>query len=326
MSKILVTGGLGFVGSRVGLALIHLGYTVYLLDNLSRGGSDQRVKLFQGHELKCKLVIGDVEDIRNLISECDFEYVIHCAAQVAVTTSLTNPELDFSTNALGTLRLLEWIRISNTGAFKKIIYSSTNKVYGDLGDLGLSEVGSRYVCTDGKNDYSISETREASPRTPYGLSKYTGEMLVAEWSRSFGISGVVLRKSCIYGEGQMGIVDQGWVSYISKCIVNSGRVEIFGDGKQVRDLLNVDDLVDLYIRIITSSELGNFSIFNVGGGFGNSYSVLEFIEYVSSKLKIDVTMVFSPWRSDDQRYYVSDITSVCRTFQWRPIRTIDTLF
>jgi CDP-paratose 2-epimerase len=321
MSSILITGGLGFIGSACARELaLNFNNTIYIIDNFSRIGAERRFLELSKYS-NIKIIKSNINNIDSVFSNYfKVDTIIHCAAQVAVTTSIENPILDFDTNAYGTLHVLEWMRKSRDIHKNNpiIIYSSTNKVYGSLDDINFIKNDSRYANGD-CNQFAISESFPTLASTPYGVSKYVGELLVREWSKTFNLKTIIFRKSCIYGVDQEGIVDQGWVSFIKDCIKKSGSVDIFGDGCQVRDLLEVRDLVRLYLLVINNSaQLNDCEIFNVGGGFQNSHSVNEVTNLLSSQYKINTKIIYHPWRLSDQKYFVSDLSYVNSKLGWSP--------
>jgi CDP-paratose 2-epimerase len=321
MSNILITGGLGFIGSACARELASdSSNTIFIIDNFSRVGAERRF-LELSKLSNVTIVKSNVNNINSAFPTFfKVDAIIHCAAQVAVTTSIEDPILDFDTNAYGTLRVLEWMRksrdIHNNDPI--IIYSSTNKVYGSLNDIEFIKYDSRYAESN-NNKFSVSESFPTLACTPYGVSKYVGELLVKEWSSTFNLKSVIFRKSCSYGVDQEGIVDQGWVSFIKDCIKKTSSVDIFGDGCQVRDLLEVRDLVRLYLLVINNRNMLNYcEIFNVGGGFDQSYSVNEVTKLLSSHYGINTKITYHPWRLSDQKYFVSDISYVFRKLSWSP--------
>jgi CDP-paratose 2-epimerase len=288
----LVTGGAGFVGTNVADRLLRSGEPVRILDNLSRRGVEENLAWLQEqHGSLLEPVIGDVRDPETVARAVDgVDRVFHFAAQVAVTTSLEDPLDDFGVNVGGTLRLLEALRGTRT----PLLFTSTNKVYGSLVGVPL---------------HPVSEDRPLDFCTPYGCSKGAADQYVLDYAHSFGLPTVVFRMSCIYGPHQHGNEDQGWVAHFVLQALRGGRITIYGDGKQVRDVLYVDDLVDAMLGAIGRDG----EVFNVGGGPENAVSLLELLALIGVK---DVD--FEPERPGDQRWYVSDTTKLQRTIGWRP--------
>ena len=314
--KILVTGGAGFIGSNIASRGIRLGHEVVVLDNLSRRGSSWNLDWLKslGNLEFINVDIRDSSAIQNLFNSQEFEAVIHQAGQVAVTVSVQDPRADFEINALGTLNLLEAIRLSKQNPV--FVYASTNKVYGSLSPYKIYERDGQYVFEDLPN--GISETVPLEFYSPYGCSKGSADQYVLDYRRIFGLKTFVFRQSCIYGPRQMGVEDQGWVAWFALCAVLGKPISIFGDGMQVRDVLYIDDLVDLYFSAIeTDLELGS-SVFNVGGGNEQAVSLLEVIQLLEEELRVSIDLEFSEWRPGDQKVYVSDIGALSGTFNWSP--------
>jgi CDP-paratose 2-epimerase len=247
-----------------------------------------------------------------LVEEADV--VFHLAAQVAVTTSLSNPREDFGINAFGTFQVLEAVRRSSSQPI--VVYSSTNKVYGKMPDLEVAEDASRYtyagaVC-------GISEGRPLDFYSPYGCSKGTGDQYTVDYARIYGLRTVVFRQSCIYGPHQFGMEDQGWVAWFAIRALQDLPVTIYGDGKQVRDLLYVDDLTAAYDAAIRNIEVTTGQAYNVGGGPANTLSILELIALLERRLQRRLQHSFDSWRPGDQRIFVSDIRKAEAAFGWQP--------
>lgn len=314
--RILVTGGAGFIGSNLAVRGIRLGHEVTILDNLSRPGSSWNLKWMRS--------IGSFDfvrtDIRNftallrLFRSKRFDVVFHQAAQVAVTTSVQDPRTDFEVNALGTLNFLEAIRL--TGQNPVFIYASTNKVYGSLSPFAVIAQKGRYAFQT--LPYGVPETVPLDFHSPYGCSKGAADQYVLDYRRIYGLKTIVFRQSCIYGPGQMGVEDQGWVAWFGICSVLGRPITIYGDGKQVRDVLYIDDLVDLYFRGVTVEPYLRSTVFNVGGGPEQDISLLEGIHLLEGELGHPIEVRYSDCRPGDQQVYVSDIRAVCDAFQWTP--------
>jgi CDP-paratose 2-epimerase len=301
----LITGVAGFIGSNL---VKH--FQCHGLDNYSReellgkevGDNFDLVK----YECKTLKPI----DIRTTeiydYNKEDLNVIIHCAAQTAVTSSLKDPRTDFEVNAIGTFNLLEMARKNDS----KFIYTSTNKVYGDnVNDFELVEKKTRYEFKDIKG---ISEdcSIDLTGHSPYGCSKLSADLYVQEYAKTYGLKTGVFRMSCIYGENQLGCSDQGWVDWFKKRTYAGKPITIYGNGKQVRDTLNVKDLVNLFDLFIKSNKTG---VYNVGGGPNNTISLLELLD------KLPKTEIkFSDWRNSDQKVYISDISKVKKEFGWEP--------
>ena len=315
MAKVLITGGAGFVGCNEAGRLMSEGLGVTVLDNLSRPGSAANLEwlrtqgdfTFVEGDIRDAVLLGDVLGAR-------FDVVLHFAAQVAVTTSLADPMADFETNAAGTVRLLDAIRTS--GSDPLVIYTSTNKVYGSLEDIPLREHPTRWAFRD--TPAGIPETRPLDFHTPYACSKGAGDQYVRDYARVFGLRTVVLRQSAIYGPRQFGVADQGWVAWFVRAALLGRPVVIHGDGKQVRDLLYIEDLLDIYARVIERQDRAVGRIYNVGGGPSNTLSVLELVAMIEAKTGRRLNCTHGPARPGDQRVYVSDVGAATRDFGWCP--------
>lgn len=317
-SRVLITGGLGFIGSHHAARLITAGRSVTVLDSLARPGAGLNRDFLASHRAAGRLSIvpGDVRDadlVRELVAASDI--VVHLAAQVAVTTSVADPVADFDVNARGTLNVLEAARQARQPPL--VIYSSTNKVYGALDALGIDEGPSRYTCPSLPD--GVGEDQPLDFHSPYGCSKGAAEQYVHDYARVYGVPTVVLRMSCIYGPRQFGIGDQGWVGWLVARTVLDRELHVYGDGKQVRDLLHVDDLCALFDRIAEHRTAACGRIFNVGGGMANSLAVWTELGPMLAALAGRAPRVsFHDWRPGDQRYYVSDIARVRAALGWAP--------
>jgi CDP-paratose 2-epimerase len=322
----LVTGGAGFIASNVADRLLRDGWRVRLFDNLSRPGVEQNVEwLKQTHPgnaahggPKVDLILGDVRDaaaIRRSLTGVD--RVFHFAAQVAVTTSLVDPTLDFEVNARGTLNLLEAIRALDNRP--SLLFTSTNKVYGHLRDLSLRVAARRYEPEDGLiKDRGISEARPLDFHSPYGCSKGAAEQYVLDYARTFDIPATVFRMSCIYGPHQFGTEDQGWVAHFIIQALKRAPLTLYGDGMQVRDVLFVEDLVEAMMRAHDNIDQIKGEAFNIGGGRPSAVSLLELIDLIGDLLGRRPTYRLQPWRTADQRYYVSDTSKFAHATGWIP--------
>jgi CDP-paratose 2-epimerase len=316
---VLITGGAGFIGTNVAERLLAAGRRVVVLDNLSRAGVDQNAMWLQrryGRQLK--VIVGDVrdpEDLRRALE--DVEHVFHFAAQVAVTSSLLDPRSDYEINATGTLNLLEAMRALDRPP--SLIYTSTNKVYGSLEDLALRRDEDRWVPADRSvADRGIPETRPLAFETPYGCSKGAAEQYVLDYSRSFDLDAVVFRMSCIYGPHQFGTEDQGWVAHFLRQALEGRSITLYGDGFQVRDILNVRDLVEAFL--VAGEKVGALSgqAFNIGGGNRFAVSLLEVVDLINALTGRPPTLHFDSARKGDQRYFVSDTSKFQAATGWKP--------
>jgi len=316
---VLVSGGAGFIGANVAHRLLLSGESVRILDNLSRAGVDKNVRwLEEHHRGQFDLQVADIRDpeaVRRAVRGVD--HVFHFAAQVAVTTSVVDPRLDFDVNALGTLNLLEAVRAEPEPP--SVIYTSTNKVYGALDDVGIEPARLRYEPSDaGLRASGISEARSLSFHSPYGCSKGTADQYVLDYAHTFGIRASVFRMSCIYGPRQFGNEDQGWVAHFLIRALRGEPLTIYGDGKQVRDVLFIDDLVDALFRARASMERISGQAFNVGGGPTNTISLLELVERIEDLTRRQPRLSFERWRVADQRWYVSDTRKLTEAVGWAP--------
>ncbi len=322
----LITGGAGFIATNVADRLLRDGWRVRLFDNLSRAGVEQNVEwLTAAHpEHDCfgsrniELMIGDVRD-RAAVHRAlaGVTRVFHFAAQVAVTTSLVDPLLDFEVNARGTLNLLEAIRALETPP--SLLFTSTNKVYGHLEDLRLRTCSTRYEPDDEVvARHGISERRPLDFHSPYGCSKGAAEQYVLDYARTFGLPATVFRMSCIYGPHQFGTEDQGWVAHFIIQALRRRPLVLYGDGLQVRDVLFVEDLVDAMMRAHDRIDWIRGQAFNIGGGGGSTVSLLELIDLIGNLAGTKPRYRLEPWRTADQRYYVSDTSKFRQATGWAP--------
>jgi len=244
----------------------------------------------------------------------EIKVVLHLAAQVAVTTSVEEPRNDFEINALGTFNLLEAIR--NSGQDPIVLFSSINKVYGNLDNLDIVEQEKKYDFKD--NIKGVSEQQTLDFHSPYGCSKGGADQYVRDYSRIYGMRTVVLRQSCIYGPRQFGVEDQGWVAWFIIAHILGKPITIYGNGKQVRDILFIDDLLDCFDQAIDNIEEAKGRIYNIGGGPENQVSLLEFLDFLSEFTGKEIKPEFSDWRPGDQPIYVSDITKAKKELDWKP--------
>jgi CDP-paratose 2-epimerase len=308
---ILVTGGAGFIGCNLVDRLAQEGHDVLVYDSLERPGVEQNLAWVKSrHPRKVTAVIADIRDADALgEAAARAAAVFHYAAQVAVTTSMVDPITDFEINAMGTLRLLD--RLRRRPNPPPLIFASTNKVYGDLADVALDCVGDAYLPRDPElRRHGVSETRQLDFHTPYGCSKGTADQYVLDWARSFGVPTLVMRMSCIYGPRQLGTEDQGWVAHFVRRAVANEPITIYGDGKQVRDLLHVRDAVNAYIAAWRRIASVAGRAFNLGGGPGNAVSLVQIVAELERRLGRSVDLQFEDWRPGDQRYFVADTRRV----------------
>ena len=317
--RVLITGGAGFIGCNLADRLCMTGEGVRLFDNLSRIGVEQNVAwLREKHEDLVEVVVGDMRDASALAEAVqNVSAVFHFAAQVAVTSSLRSPIHDFEVNARGTLNLLEALRGLTDPP--PLIFTSTNKVYGFLRDVKLQLRGDRYEPVESnKRAYGIDEEQSLDFYSPYGCSKGAADQYVLDHAQTFGLPAVVFRMSCIYGPHQFGTEDQGWVAHFLIQAMSGRPITIYGDGKQVRDILFIDDLVEAFLlaRSRIKSIAGN--AFNIGGGAVNATSLIELIDLIGVLEGEQSRLTFSSWRPGDQRYYVSNFSKFEKAVGWRP--------
>ncbi len=322
--KYFITGGAGFIGTNYAARLLERGEEVVIFDNLSRAGTPRNIDWLKdtyGADA-FELIVEDVRNADALIAPVsEADVVLHLAAQVAVTTSVVDPRSDFEINALGTLNLLEAARLAPKKPI--VIYSSTNKVYGDLEDVRVAEGESSYYLPD--HPLGISESQLMDFHSPYGCSKGTGDQYIRDYHRIFDVPTVVFRQSCIYGPHQFGIEDQGWVAWFVIAAVTGRPITIYGDGKQVRDLLYVDDLLDAYDLAAERIDHTAGQIYNIGGGVENTLSIWkEFGPLLEKGLGQEIPVAWEPWRPGDQKVFIADISKASRDFGWKPAVDVET--
>jgi CDP-paratose 2-epimerase len=317
---VLITGGAGFVATNVAHRVLSTTErSVILFDNLSRAGVEQNAEwLRRTHGSRVRLKLGDIRDretVQQVVQQAGQVY--HFAAQVAVTTSLVDPFLDFEVNARGTLNLLEAVRACDDPP--SVLFTSTNKVYGDLEDVGLQKLPTRYEPSDrALRREGISEARCLEFHSPYGCSKGVAEQYVLDYARTFGLRTAVFRMSCIYGPHQFGTEDQGWVAHFIIAAMNGIPLTIYGDGLQVRDILFVEDLAEAMLLAQANIDSLAGEAFNIGGGPGNTTSLVELLDLVGELQGERPLANVEGWRPADQRYYVSDTRKFERATGWRP--------
>lgn len=293
------------------------GDEVIVFDNLSRKGSEANLTWLNGHGpiTAIKEDLRDWKAVRQVFdSHRDIQVVFHMAAQVAVTTSVANPREDFEVNALGTVNLLEAIR--ETSCDPIVIYASTNKVYGRMGDVAIVERNGRYEYRD--LPQGVGENRPLDFYSPYGCSKGAADQYVLDYARIYGLRSVSFRQSCIYGYRQFGVEDQGWVAWFTIAAVLGKPVTIYGDGKQARDVLFIEDLVDLYLLTIDKIDCCKGKAYNIGGGPNNTMSLLELISKLEALSGRPLTCSFDSWRPGDQPVFVCDLRHVKADLGWAP--------
>lgn len=320
--RVLITGGCGFLGSNLARAGAERGHTVVVLDNLRRVGSAANLRWLADAD-RAEFIHADVrfaEDVEGAVRRARPDVVFHLAGQVAMTTSLADPRLDHDVNVTGTLNLLEALRRHAPAAH--VVFASTNKVYGDLEWVRCEETSTRYVTPDFPTGFD--ESTPLSFHSPYGCSKGAADQYVLDYARMFGLDTTVFRHSSVFGTRQFSTYDQGWIGwFVAEALDRRRRgsdqpLAVAGTGKQVRDVLFVDDVVDCYFSAVERREQASGEAFNIGGGPRSSLSLLELIEDLSRRLGLRLRMSAGPWRQSDQRVYVSDIAKAERLLAWRP--------
>jgi CDP-paratose 2-epimerase len=314
----LVTGGAGFIGSNYVHRLVERGEKVTLYDNLSRGGAQRNLDWLKNSfgEGAFNVIVGDIRDTSQIQEAARAaDVIVHLAGQVAVTTSVNDPRDDFESNALGTFNVLEAARLS--GRDPIFIYSSTNKVYGGMEDVELAEEPTRWRYKDLL--HGCPESQPLDFHSPYGCSKGAGDQYVRDYSRIYGLRSVVFRQSCIYGPRQFGIEDQGWVAWFMIAAVTGRPMTVYGDGKQVRDILYVDDLLNGYDVAVEKIAAAAGQVYNMGGGPDNVMSVwAEFGPMLEKLLGDSIEIGRGDWRPGDQRVFYADIRKVEQELGWKP--------
>ena len=319
--KYLITGGAGFIGTNLAKRALNEGDSVVIIDNLSRIGSAENLKWLSKY-MEVTFFKSDIRDsteVSQIIEKHMPDVIFHLAGQVAMTTSLTDPVTDFQINALGTMNILESVRKASPQSI--VIFASTNKVYGDLKKYHYSEERTRYFCEEYPNGFNEDVPLEFS--TPYGCSKGSADQYMIDYFRTFGIRTVSFRHSSMYGDRQFSTFDQGWIGwFVQKAIEKSlGRNEIFtvsGSGKQVRDILHVNDVTDLYFKAIKFIDKIAGNAFNIGGGFENSLSILELLSFLEETLDVELSFSSIPERLNDQRVFVADYSKAKAMIGWKP--------
>lgn len=317
----LVTGGCGFVGSNLTAELIRRGEEVFVVDNLSRPGSDRNLEWLSqlGKFEFFNQDTRNIEDLESLFRSKQISCAFHLAGQVAMTTSLSDPLRDFQINVAGSMNILECVR--KFAPDSTVVYASSNKVYGELEELDLAELPTRY---EPKEKKVIGERAPLQFCTPYGCSKGAADQYMLEYARNFGVNSVVFRHSTIYGGRQISSFDQGWVGWFCQKALetrdaHNASFTINGDGKQVRDLLYVSDAVACYLAAHERIKAARGRVFNIGGGYENSMSILELLAYLGNRLDVEMTPRKLPWRANDQKYFVADCSRALEILNWKPV-------
>jgi CDP-paratose 2-epimerase len=324
LSRVLITGGAGFIGANLADRLASDGCDVLVYDALARPGVERNLAWLQArHPQRISAVTADVRDDDALAHALrGVSAVFHLAAQVAVTTSLADPLDDFTVNLKGTVGLLEAVR--RQGRDIPVVFASTNKVYGDLADLPMTLEGDAWKPADAQIRTSgVSEDRRLDFHTPYGCSKGAADQYVLDYARSYGVPTAVLRMSCIYGPRQMGTEDQGWVAHFAIRVLEGRPITLFGDGGQVRDILDVADAVEAYVQCWRRIEAVKGQAFNLGGGPTNAVSLRQIVGFIEGEVGRPAQIEMSDWRAGDQKWFVADARraqrnlGLARPRQWR---------
>jgi CDP-paratose 2-epimerase len=318
----LITGGSGFVGSNLAAHLIRQGEKVTVFDNLSRDGAFANLTWLQtlGPFLFMHGDVRNADELEEAIRQPGLHTVFHLASQVAMTTSLRNPRRDFEINVVGTLNVLEAMRIHAPQV--SLVYASSNKVYGNLGFLNLVERDTRYEPRDARQ--GVNESAPIEFHTPYGCSKGAADQYVLDYARVFGMNTIVLRYSTVYGGRQFANFDQGWVGWFCQQALELAekpdrpKFTISGDGKQVRDLVHASDAVACYVAAARHMKTARGQAFNIGGGAGNSMSLLELFKFLEGRLGVKMDYEQLPWRQSDQKYFVADVAKAGELLEWSP--------
>lgn len=319
----LVTGGAGFIGSNYVHRLLSRGEKVTIYDNFSRGGAPRNLEWLKAEfgEKAFSVIAGDVRDASRITEAASkSDVIVHLAGQVAVTTSVTNPRDDFESNALGTFNVLEAARASGRNPI--FIYASTNKVYGGMEEVELFEEPTRWRYKDLVT--GCPETQQLDFHSPYGCSKGTGDQYVRDYHRIYNLPTVVFRQSCIYGPRQFGIEDQGWVAWFMIAAVTGRPMTIYGDGKQVRDILHVNDLINAYDLAVEKIDTARGQVYNLGGGPDNVMSIwAEFGPRLEKLLGDTIEVARGDWRPGDQRVFYADVSKAKHELGWEPKIGVD---
>ena len=314
--RILITGGAGFVGCNAARFFGARNWNVTVLDNLSRQGTDKNLAwLRDGTTFDFEHV--DVRDrpaIDRVMAAGRFDAVIHLAAQVAVTTSVIDPSMDFAVNAIGTFNMLDAVRLHSPESV--FIFASTNKVYGKIAGATSELRGNQYTYVN--RPHGIGETEPLDFLSPYGCSKGAADQYTLDFARMYKIPATSFRQSCIYGPRQFGVEDQGWVAWFAIAAMLGRDITIFGDGKQVRDVLHVDDLLLAYEAAIRAPDKIAAEAFNVGGGPHRVLSLIDLVDRLARRLGRKIPVKWDDWRPGDQQVYVSDIRKLETVLGWTP--------
>lgn len=320
--RVLVTGGCGFLGSNIAGRVIEMGDELFVFDNLSRFGSEKNLEWLK-EKGNFRFFRGDIRDknsVIDVVREVVPDVIYHLAGQVAMTTSIENPRLDFEINALGSFNVLEAVREYSPGCV--VVYSSTNKVYGDLEWVEYVEKEKRFTAPEFPSGFS--ETTPLDFHSPYGCSKGSADQYMLDYHRIFNVNTVVFRHSSMYGGRQFSTIDQGWIGWFCQKAVETKKgtlqepFTISGNGKQVRDVLYADDTVDLYLAAAKNIDKTKGHVFNIGGGMRNSLSLLELFDVLEAILDVELSYKEIPTRVSDQKIFVADTRKIQHCIGWEP--------
>lgn len=316
MNTILITGGAGFIGVNAAKHFAGRGWRLAIIDNLSRRGTDGNLEWLRNQYPVdfYKVDIRDYDALAKAVGDTRPDVLLHLAAQVAVTTSVTDPREDFEINALGTFNVLEAVRSGSPDTF--LINASTNKVYGKMEEVGVVERNGRYEYRDLSE--GVSETQQLDFHSPYGCSKGVADQYTIDYARIYGLQTTTFRQSCIYGTRQFGIEDQGWVAWFTIAAVLGKPITIYGNGRQIRDVLEVKDLARAYEAAIDHRDAATGQAFNIGGGPGNTMSLLELLSYLEEALGVEIPLKWDDWRPGDQPVFVCNTAKAADLLDWRP--------
>ena len=320
--RVLITGGCGFLGSNIAQKILEMGDELFIFDDLSRFGSEKNFDWLKskGHFTFFHGDIRDKEKVADVITDVKPDVIYHLAGQVAMTTSINNPRLDFEINALGSFNILESVKDYSPNSI--VVYSSTNKVYGDLEWVEYTETDTRYIATNFPKGFS--ETIKLDFHSPYGCSKGCADQYMLDFHRTFNVDTVVFRHSSMFGGRQFSTIDQGWIGWFCQKAIETKRgtineqFTISGNGKQVRDVLFADDMVNLYLEVVKNIDKTRGQVFNIGGGIRNSLSLLELFAILEAKLDIELKYKKIPARESDQKVFIADITKIKQFIGWEP--------
>lgn len=320
--KLLITGGCGFLGSNLAADALSRGDELVVFDSLYRNGSRENLAWLQGQGT-FRFEHGDIRnqnDITRIVQTFKPDAIFHLAGQVAMTTSIANPRMDFEVNVMGTHNLLEAVRQHAPDTI--VVYSSTNKVYGDMEQYTYSENETRYLCNE--HPKGFNEQTQLDFHSPYGCSKGAADQYMLDYARIFGLKTVVFRHSSMYGGRQFATYDQGWVGWFCQKAVETSKGQlkepftISGTGKQVRDVLHADDMKRLYMAAVANIDKARGQAFNIGGAIENSLSLLELFALLEEFAGATLRYTKLPVRESDQRVFVADIAKAKQLLNWQP--------